>query len=372
MNTQNERLWQLAGLKFSGEATAEELNELDALIKANPQIGFQLDIFEKIWSNKQSTSNSNLEESFNKHLQRLSNHLSEPSLQYEYKAVTRENITPNTTEIPFYKRVWFMGGIAASLLIAFLFLNHIYSKKETHTTLSQNSVSTKLGSKSKIQLPDGTMVWLNADSKLTYNEHFDGKYREVYLSGEAYFDVVKDKERPFIIHARSIDVKVLGTAFNVRSYPNDKTIETALIRGSVEVSLHDDSSKKIILKPNEKLIVHNKAEASGQINIKQNSFEEKIPIITIAPVHNLDADSTTYETSWVKNKLAFDSERLDQVALKIERWFGVKVTITDETLKEVTYTGLYEDESLPEVIASLQLSGRFNYTINRKEIIIRP
>jgi ferric-dicitrate binding protein FerR (iron transport regulator) len=74
----------------------------------------------------------------------------------------------------------------------------------------------------------------------------------------------------------------------------------------------------------------------------------------------------------VKNKLAFDSEPLEQVALKIERWFGVKVTITDENLKEITYTGLYEDESLPEVIASLQLSGRFNYTINRKEIIIRP
>src|SRR5205085_10891901 len=89
-------------------------------------------------------------------------------------------------------------------------------------SIAQNTVMTKPGSKSKLQLPDGTQVWLNSDSKITYGESFMGATREVQLSGEAYFDVVKDKEHPFIIHTQSIDLKVLGTAFNVRSYANEK------------------------------------------------------------------------------------------------------------------------------------------------------
>src|SRR4029078_631833 len=100
-----------------------------------------------------------------------------------------------------------------------------------------NTVSTKRGSKSKVQLPDGTQVWLNADSRIAYNEKFQGNLREVTLEGEAYFDVVRDEKRPFVIHTAAIDIKVLGTAFNVRSYANEKNTETSLIRGSIEVTL---------------------------------------------------------------------------------------------------------------------------------------
>ena len=96
---------------------------------------------------------------------------------------------------------------------------------------AQNTVSTRKGSKSNVQLPDGTMAWLNADSKLIYDENFRGDFREVSLEGEAYFDVVKDKTKPFIIHTKAIDIRVLGTAFNVRAYETEKEYGNFIVQG---------------------------------------------------------------------------------------------------------------------------------------------
>lgn len=373
MNKNSDRLWQLVSLTLSGEATPEEREELNALIKENPQLGFQIDILEKVWKNKQSVPDDRVAESFARHLQRLENQRSGTALQKDTGAITNEPVVPSLHAKPLYRRGWFAAGIAASLVAAALLLYfQVNNDSPVPRISSQNVVSTKPGSKSKIQLPDGTQVWLNADSKLTYQEHFEGKYREVVLTGEAFFDVAEDKSRPFIIHTNSIDVKVLGTAFNVRSYPDEHTTETALIRGSVEVTLHSDSGKKIILKPNEKVVVRQRAEAPEKAAAAKPAVSEKIPTLTVVPMHSLDADSTTYETSWVKNKLAFDGETLEQVAQKIERWFGVTVTIKSSHLKKEVFTGMYEDESLTEVLAALQLSGKFNYTINRKDVTIWP
>jgi transmembrane sensor len=130
------------------------------------------------------------------------------------------------------KRKWFwIAGAAAAAITAVLSFTFFSTTKVVKPTRqAENTVSTKAGSKSKIQLPDGTQVWLNADSKLEYNENFNVKLREVKLSGEAFFDVVKNKDKPFVIHTSQMDVKVLGTAFNVRSYPDEATTETALLR----------------------------------------------------------------------------------------------------------------------------------------------
>jgi ferric-dicitrate binding protein FerR (iron transport regulator) len=373
MNKNNDRLWQLVSLALSGEATPEERKELHSLLRENPGLGFQIDILEKVWKAKQSVPEQQVEESLARHLQRLEKSLSALPLQKEESVVAKESVVQRMQAKPFYRRRGFAASMAASLLAVALVLFFMAQNGSTATkATSENVVSTKPGSKSKVQLPDGTQVWLNADSKLTYKEHFEGKYREVTLTGEAYFDVAEDKSRPFIIHTNSIDVKVLGTAFNVRSYPEDQTTETSLIRGSVEVILRNDSGKKIILKPNEKLVVRQATGEPRKAAVSQPANSEKIPTITVVPIHSLDADSTTYETSWVKNKLAFDGETLEQAAQKIERWFGVTVNIKTESLKKEVFTGLYEDESLAEVLAALQLSGKFNYTINRKEVTIWP
>ena len=366
-----ERIWLLLSLKLSGEATGEELQELSRLMQEHPVIAMRANMLGNIWKEKYPGPPARKDDLFNKHLQRLSNHLSEPALKYETVEMP-ENFQVEAV-VPFYKRyrALLAGGIAASVLFAVFLFTGSLEKKKYHT-IAQNTVSTKRGSKTKIQLPDGSQAWLNADSKLTYNESFTGAAREVTLSGEAYFDVVKDKAHPFIIHTESIDLKVLGTAFNVRSYANEKNTETALIRGSIEIVLRNNPDKKIILKPYEKLVVQNNeftvTQKPGGSDISDNDH----PLMTLSKVHFQKKDSVATEILWVKDKLAFEGETLENIALKIERWYDVKVVITDVDLKDNTYSGVFEDESLKQVMEALRLTGNFRYLIGKKEVIIKP
>ncbi|HXL57861.1 MAG TPA: FecR family protein [Chitinophagaceae bacterium] len=366
---QEERFWLLVSLKLSGEASPEELIELDENIQQHPELIFRVETFTRLWNAKWQDKFAKKEEAFDRHLQRLSNHLSDPVLKYESSESFNEQPTVNATAKPFKKYRWFFwtGSVAASLLILWIIFYATASNQKNYKRIAENTITTKPGSKSNIQLPDGTQVWLNADSKLTYYENFLGKFREVQLTGEAYFDVTKDKDHPFIIHTKTMDIKVLGTAFNVRSYANEKITETALFRGSVEITLRNNADKKIILKPNEKITIHN----TGVAPVSQKSLKEKDEsLIIISPLHTASKDSGSIETLWIKDKLAFDDEPLEQVALKIERWYDIKVTITDDALKQGGYSGVFDNESLAEVMEALHLTGNFNYTIKKKEVII--
>jgi transmembrane sensor len=363
-----ERFWLLVSLKFSGEAQPEELVELETLLQQHPEMGLRTEMLDTIWRSPGKPLLENSEARFNKHLQRLSNHFSEPVLQYEITEIAEEKEYSEKPRPVIRKKLFWLAGIAASFLIVWFIVFYVPGKNSQGKASAQNTVSTKRGSKSKIQLPDGTQVWLNADSKITYNENFQGTLREVQLAGEAFFDVVRDETRPFIIHTNAIDLKVLGTAFNVRSYPEEKNTETSLIRGSVEITLRNNPDKKIILKPNEKLIVNN---IEATMKPKINEPRASLPLMTLAKVSYKAEDSSAAETLWVKNKLAFDGEALEDIALKIERWYDVKVIIKDETLKKEPYTASFEDKTLQEVMEALQLSGNFKYAINKKEVTIR-
>jgi transmembrane sensor len=363
-----DRFWELISLKLSGEAKEEELEELETLLKANPEESLRLETLYTIWGTHHSSQAGQKKEAFNRHMQRLSNHLSEPVLQYENAEPASEEEYPDTPKpARKYRKMIWATGIAASLLIAFFIYSILPSDKIKSKSNAQNTVSTKRGSKSKVQLPDGTEVWLNSDSRITYNENFQGSIREVQLVGEAFFDVVRDETRPFIIHTDAIDVKVLGTAFNVRSYADEKNTETSLIRGSVEITLvKSPDKKKIILKPNDKLIVNNNEALAVQ---KENEGKTNIPVMTLAKINYEKKDSSAVETLWIKNKLAFDNEMVEDIALKLERWYDVKVIIEDEALNKVRYTGTFEDESLQQVMTVLQEAG-IRSRINKKEVVL--
>lgn len=355
-----EKIWELLVLKLSGEATPAQEAELEAALRQNPELGFSLEILERVWKSKQQPGLPDIDERFNRHLQRLSNHLSDETLRYETAAPLPPEKRRRTI---LYRFAWPTAVAAACCAIAFFVIRNSPEKKIAADTV-QSEVCTKNGSKSKLLLPDGTEVWLNAGSRITYGNDFNKRDRQVSLEGEAFFDVAANADAPFIIHTKLVDITVLGTAFNVRAYANEKVAETALIRGSVEIKLHSSPEKKIILKPEEKLIVRNDS----------TTLAKPVPVMTLTQVHYLDRrrDSTAMETLWLKNKLVFDEEPLEQVALKLERWYGVKVIILDEQLKNTAYSGVFEDEALQEVLYALQLTGNFHYTIRKKEVIIRP
>ena len=366
---QEERFWLLVSLRLAGEATPEELAELEACLVQHPEMGVRMEMLHGLWESEPSDCRRG--GALNRHLQRLSNHFSAPALNYEMAVPEQEEIIAARRYRPVYRLLLPMAGIAAAVMLIFSFLHLQEPKGKTERT-AQNTVSTKPGSKSKIQLPDGSQVWLNSDSRMSYDESFQGLNREVHITGEAYFDIAKDKDHPFIIHAGSIDVKVLGTSLNIRNYTNEKNTEAVLIRGSIEVTLRSNPDKKIILQPNEKLVVQNGKAVilKGMAPAAPDKSNE--PVMTLGKAHFQEKDSTAMDILWVKNKLAFDQETLEDVARKMERWYAVKVVITDEKLKHTEYSAVFEDESLRQVMEALRMTGNFRYSISKKEVTITP
>lgn len=364
-----ERIWELLSLKLSGEATDDELDELNQLLEQRPGISIRLESLQQLW-NKKSQPTNNKEQAFNRHLQRLSNHLSDPVLSYEQSP--NEEQEPDKEQTPvrsINKKRWLWIAASAAAIAAICF-GFLYSDKGSPTTeppIAKNTVSTRPGSKTKIKLSDGTVVLLNAGSYITYNETFDAKLREVQLSGEAYFDVTHDEKRPFIIHTNSVDIRVLGTEFNVRSYPNEKTTETSLIRGSVEISVHNNPDKKIILKPNEKLVVNNSVFATENNNNNasaENSKREELAIMTLSKIFLNRKDSTSKETQWIKDRLVFEGEKLGKILADLEHLYNVRINTKNERLKRISITGDFENKSLHEIMEALRIAGEFNYTEN--------
>jgi ferric-dicitrate binding protein FerR (iron transport regulator) len=165
---------------------------------------------------------------------------------------------------------------------------------------------------------------------------------------------------------------VLGTAFDVRSYTNDHNTEASLFQGSVEVTLRNNPDKKIILHPEEKITVQNNEATVSGIKTKPGSADADPPLLTLGKVHRQQKDSSIIETLWTKNQLYFDDRTLEEVGFQLERWFGVRVTITDESLKRRRFSADFKEESLTEVMEALQLTGNLHYTIREKEVLITP
>ena len=193
------------------------------------------------------------------------------------------------------------------------------------------------------------------------------------LSGEAFFDVVHNAEKPFVIHTSKMDIRVLGTAFNVRCYPDEKKMETSLIRGSIEVTLKDRPKEKIYLKPNEKLTLTADVVTTTVLNnLRKVKHEVEVtePLVAISHLTYQPADSSVVETSWVENKLVFRSETFEEVALKMEKWYGVSINIQNENLKQEHLTGSFESETVDQALSALQFTTNFRYSINKNIITI--
>jgi ferric-dicitrate binding protein FerR (iron transport regulator) len=195
----------------------------------------------------------------------------------------------------------------------------------------------------------------------------------VRLEGEAFFDVVKQPGRPFIVHTSGIDIRVLGTAFNVKSYPEDKTVETTLYRGLVQVSRKDDSKEKSIqLKPNEKLILPKEAA-----NVEEKLSEEEAPLAKPTPasfiITHIDStkkESERLETAWLYSRLEFRGDSFEELAHKLERWYNVTIVFADEKVKQLNVTGSFEKETVEQAFVGLKAAFPINYKINNREILV--
>ena len=361
---EQNRFWDLLAKKKSGEATPEEQLELKQYFIQNASLAEATKQIDALWNSSFQPG-----EEISKQQTALAwSHLQQKiSTPLPIEPDTAIAIDHSRQPIKMFYRVVAAAAVFLAIISTGWLLIRSHQKDQQ---VKQNIVSTKNGSKSKIELPDGTQVWLNAGSKLIYDENYGKQYRKLQLVGEAYFDVVHNAEMPFIVKTGVMDIKVLGTAFNIRSYPDDATSEATLIRGSIEVSFPGKQVNKLILKPQEKITVLNKdsllpntiaAQPSGQATGQLKS----IPPITVSALTYNNADSSVIETSWMMHKMIFRRKDFGALAKDMERWFNVSIQFEDSTLLTKKFTGTFKNENIKEVLVALQLSYPFHFRFGK-------
>ncbi len=254
---------------------------------------------------------------------------------------------------------------AAAMIAAGLFVTINFFVARSN---SMKTYAAVYGERKNIQLPDGSVVTLNAGSKIKINEKYGTSTRDVYLEGEAFFEVKHDSAHPFIVHTPAMDVKALGTAFNVKAYLNEENTETSLISGLVEVTLKENNNRKMLLYPNQKIEWHN---ADGNSSNQNLAIAKNEIAVTDSLTKKLVLTSTgdIKEIAWKENKLIFDDEEFGEVAKLLERWYGAKINFKDEALCGYRFTGTFEKEDLTTVLDYLKESKNFNYTIEQGETL---
>lgn len=368
-----ERFIELLSRKMTGEATETELHELEQWVKHNPADQYFSEILLSYWHSRYDTTPSINAITPDQHFA----HILDMAKDNAAEADTSPIVPPSGFFIGI-KRLGIAATVAALVVLTVLVINNRRDDSrptvETEKSLPQkNEVVARKGARSRIVLPDGTRVWLNSDSKLQYGPSFNEDVREVTLEGEAYFDVVKDQERPFIVHTSGIDIRVLGTAFNLKSYPQEPTIEATLIHGFIEViNKKEAKSPSVILEPHKKLVFNkeNQSFEGDKPGQKIKPITSATSTIAITALPQNIADTSLIETSWVYNRLLFDGETFQELAIKMERWFNVKINFKSEKVANYRMRGAFDTETIEEALQALQVIASFSYKIKNNEIDI--
>ncbi len=232
---------------------------------------------------------------------------------------------------------------AAAIVITFFIARFLIpGNTAVPTNDSWFEVSTASGQTAEMTLPDGTQVWMNALTHLKYPANYSASNREVSISGEAFFKVTHDEKSPFFVHTGTYNVKVLGTSFNVSAYPNDRLSKTTLVDG--QVVLLDLTNKELV------------TLAPGQLF----AFNPENKTYQISDV------STNYYTSWKDGYFAFDSEKLESIAAKLERIYAVKIDIPEERIKNLSFSGtILKNKPLEQIFRIIELTAPVKFTTER-------
>lgn len=207
-----------------------------------------------------------------------------------------------------------------------------------------NELIIPKGGEYQVVLADGTKVWLNSASRLIYPQSFMGKERRVVLSGEAFFDVAHDAERPFIVETSRMNVKVLGTRFNVNDYDDNEEVSTTLVNGSVEIVSGGQQAFRLV--PGE--------QAYG----KENELEKR------------EVNVRLY-TSWIDGKFLFNNTELEEIAKQISRWYDVEIFFSSENVKKVRFTGaIVKFKPLDDLVRMIESTSQVRFSVKGKTIVI--
>ncbi len=282
------------------------------------------------------------------------------------------------------KTVWLKTIVryAAVILIAFSAGGVLFwfAGKNSTTPVSQsiNKLVVPLGSRALFTLSDGTVVTLNAGSTINVSRDYGIKNRIVQLDGEGYFNIARDTNNPFVVQTPFLSVRALGTEFNIKAYSVDRTIETTLVSGSVQIEpvKEINQGKITVLKPNQKITFYKEdsvfISGPGENEKEAPSRAESVKKIRTASPARLVTEDVNVDpvTSWKENRWIFEQQSLAQIAVDLERKFDVQIVFNSEKLKSYRFTGTILAEPIEQVLVALSMTAPINYRIRGRVVTL--
>ncbi len=311
---------------FIGEASPEEKKSIGDWLSQSPENQKFYNDLKEIWLQSGVANNSD-QYGLEKAIVRFRNRINKSK-----KLESRQKFIRNTLKYA-----------AIILLLISLPISFFVGKGWVEFPDSYTTITCALGDKTEMILPDNSKVWLNSGSKLRFNNNFKKGERQVFLEGEAFFSVEKDKNNPFVVKANEINIEVLGTEFNLKAYSEEGKVSATLIEGSIKMASPYNKTK---IEPGQKVVYNRKTQ--------QMALTQMADILQ--------------ETEWKEGRLVFRNESLAEMELKLERWFDVDIVFADDAVKQRKFTGILERESILEVVSYFGLSRYVNYKIEGNKI----
>jgi ferric-dicitrate binding protein FerR (iron transport regulator) len=315
--------YQLTNKYLLGETSESEVKELFNWIEEAPENRKEFIAYKKVWA---LTARGN---------------------ESEVK-IWRLIFAPRLKRHKFIQLSFQLARYAAILLLVFVsgfalqYIGWAFDKEKL-VYQKNTTITVPMGQMTNVELPDGTKVMLNSGSSITYNGNFALGERQVSLNGEAYFDVAKDREHPFLVQTSHLSFEVLGTSFNIEAYAEDNLVNATLIEGSLGVK--EKSQKGLMLL------------APGEY-AHYDVLTTKISITKV---------NTDIYTSWKEGLITFRNEKLKDIARKIERWYNVKIIISNQKLGEQAYFGtILKNKPIDQILEVLRLSSSLKYRMITK------
>ena len=264
------------------------------------------------------------------------------------KRIANQNMTSKTVRKQLRMSVFWRYAAVVAILCMVSYFSYRRGEVSIKEAFSDIVVEAPLGSRTKLNLPDGTSVWLNAGSRIVYSQGFGVEDRSVKLTGEGYFEVKRNEKIPFFVQTNSLQVKVLGTKFNFRDYPDDMEAIVSLSEGKVSLNNLLKNENEAFLQPNERVVLD-----------KKNGY--------------MHVETVTINASeWTNGYLFFDEELLPDIIKELERSYNVKIHIANDSLKTFRFYGnfVYREQSIKEVLDVLSATQKVHYTIEERNITL--
>ncbi len=283
-------------------------------------------------------------------------------------SVTDLHKTKGYSMFPEFNKYRWIVAVAAILCIILVLTFLFYKNPSTGSNQLYSEFIVPYGSKSRVFLPDSSMVWINAGSQIKYNDQFNTKNRNIFLSGEAYFEI-KASKHPFVVITNKIKIRALGTKFNIKAYPEEKMVETTVMKGIVEIYNRQlKNADKIILKSNQQVeirfktpnenILKNSETLEHKTTEHRKQFLDSRPKVIINRIQKPEQIS-----SWKDNRWIIESEELQDLAKKLERKYDIKIVFKDESLKKYVFSGILKDETVEQVLEAIKLTAPIRFEL---------